>query len=85
MNHEPNKISIGEHMIRMQMFMGRLSDMMPQIKKTVFTIIEIKKLRKERLMSAGKWGGEGAESAEELNEDTSVGDGGFGVSSLPIR
>jgi len=46
MNHEPNKISIGEHMIRTQMFLSRLSDMMPQIEKTVCTLIEIKKRRR---------------------------------------
>ena len=45
-NKKPEKISIGEHMIRTQMFLSRLSDMMPEIEKTVCTLIEIKKRRK---------------------------------------
>lgn len=28
---------------------------------------------------------EGAESVEELNDESNTGDGGFGLSSLPIR
>jgi len=32
-----------------------------------------------------KINGEGAESAEELNDESNTGDGGFGLSSLPIR
>lgn len=33
-----------------------------------------------------KWNpSEGAESAEELNDEENTGDGGFGISSLPIR
>ena len=45
-NKKPEKISIGEHMIRTQMFLSMLSDMMPEIEKTVTNILDNRRNRK---------------------------------------
>jgi hypothetical protein len=86
-NKKPKEISLGEHMVRTQMFMQALSDKMPEIANTIQTLMKIKKLRKERLMAAGKWNpqSEGIEDEASMNEDSSITEGGFGLSSLPVR
>lgn len=77
------QISLGEHMIRTREFAQSLLDKMPEISNTIHTLIKIKKQRMKHTWNPIN--GEGAESVEELNDETSAGDGGFGLSSLPIR
>jgi len=76
MNHKPNKISIGEHMIRLQMFMQNLSDKMPEISNTIHTIMEIK--RKSKLNMAQPIVKE--EADWEATTDQSLGESNLSIS-----
>ena len=59
------QISLGEHMIRTQMFMQSLSDKMPEISNTITTLMKIKKQREMKQ----KWNpAEGIEDEESMQE-----------------
>lgn len=71
---EPQKISLGEHVMQTSIFIKRLSDMMPNIENTVNNILEMKRQRKLRLSEP--------KPQEQTDCDSSLTETGLGSSEV---